>query len=106
MIDTLSRAMAGRDENSSSTWALLSRTAIGSIEHECPFDINSSRGQRRRSRRARPFFLRAATDTELEVIGKGRGKIEVKKQRDLDFAPDRTFRLVDVRSEGTRTATR
>ena len=98
VIDTLSRAMAGRDENSSVDMGALvansdrirSNTSahLMLIHHAGKDAVRGARGH---------SLLRAATDTELEVIGaKGRGKIEVKKQRDLDFAPDRTFRLVDV----------
>ena len=98
VVDTLSRAMAGRDENSSIDMGALVancdrvRANTGAhlmlIHHSGKDAMRGARGH---------SLLRAATDTELEVIGaKGCGKIEVKKQRDLDFAPDISFRLADV----------
>lgn len=97
VVDTLSRALAGGDENSSVDMGYI-------VNH---FDVlrsvtsahlmvvhhsgkNAAAGARGHS------LLRAATDTEIEV---GEGIIEVTKQRDLDKSWSSAFEL-EVRPLG------
>lgn len=97
VVDTLSRALAGGDENSSVDMGYI-------VNH---FDVlrsvtsahlmvvhhsgkNAAAGARGHS------LLRAATDTEIEV---GEGVIEVTKQRDLDKSWSSGFEL-EVRPLG------
>lgn len=97
VVDTLSRALAGGDENSSVDMGYI-------VNH---FDVlrsvtsahlmvvhhsgkNAAAGARGHS------LLRAATDTEIEV---GEGVIEVTKQRDLDKSWSSAFEL-EVRPLG------
>jgi hypothetical protein len=97
IIDTLSRAMAGGDENSSIDMGSLVEN-IGLIQEKTDAHLtiihhtgkDAARGARGHS------LLRAATDSEIEVTP---GKIAVKKQRDMDFADDVKFKLVDVQLE-------
>lgn len=94
IVDTLSRAMAGGDENSSTDMGSVViaadkiRAATGVhftyIHHS---GKDSARGARGHS------LLRAAADTEIEVT---RTKIEVTKQRDMESGVKIGFRLVDV----------
>lgn len=97
VVDTLSRAMAGGDENSSVDMghivthfdALRAHTAahLLVVHHS---GKNIAAGARGHS------LLRAATDTEIEV---GEGVIEVTKQRDLDKSWSSGFAL-EVRTLG------
>lgn len=91
VIDTLSRAMAGGDENSSVDMGAMVksldtlRKATGAhvmVVHHSGKD--RARGARGHS------LLRAATDTEIEVAD---GAISVTKQRDLDKAWSSAFAL-------------
>lgn len=91
VIDTLSRAMAGGDENSSVDMGALVaafdaiRAATGAhliVVHHTGKD--AAKGARGHS------LLRAATDTELEVAD---GRISATKQRDLEGAWASGFRL-------------
>jgi hypothetical protein len=82
VIDTLSRALAGGDENSSTDMGALVknvdalRAATGAhllvVHHSGKNKANGARGH---------SLLRAATDTEIEIEA---GLIAVTKQRDLD----------------------
>lgn len=82
VIDTLSRAMAGGDENASTDMGALVkhldalRKASGAhllaVHHSGKDAMKGARGW---------SGLRAATDTEIEIID---GQIAVRKQRDLD----------------------
>ncbi len=94
VVDTLSRAMAGGDENSSIDMGALVnncdriREATGAhlmIVHHTGKD--RAKGARGHS------LLRAATDTELEVVD---STIVTRKQRDLEFANKIAFSLRDV----------
>ncbi|ODT55799.1 MAG: hypothetical protein ABS59_02760 [Methylobacterium sp. SCN 67-24] len=94
VIDTLSRVLAGGDENSSTDMGAIIqrldsiRSATGShvmLVHHTGKD--SSRGARGWS------GLRAAVDTELEVKDQA---IHVTKQRDLEFARAIPFSLEGV----------
>lgn len=91
IFDTLSRAMAGGDENSSADMGALVkhcdaiRAATGAhvmFVHHTGKD--ASKGARGHS------LLRAATDTEIEVRP---GQITVEKQRDMDGNWSRSFHL-------------
>lgn len=91
VIDTLSRALAGGDENSSVDMGKLVRH-IDRLRSETKAHViivhhsgkNQAKGARGHS------LLRAATDTEIEVTS---GQIEVTKQRDMDGTFKRAFRL-------------
>lgn len=94
VLDTLSRVMAGGDENSSVDMGALVRhfdairAGVGShlmVVHHTGKD--KARGARGHS------LLRAATDTELEVA---EGVISVTKQRDQDKAWSAAFTLASV----------
>lgn len=94
VLDTLSRVMAGGDENSSVDMGALVRhfdairASIGThlmVVHHTGKD--KARGARGHS------LLRAATDTELEVA---EGVISVTKQRDQDKAWSAAFTLASV----------
>ncbi len=91
VIDTLSRAMAGGDENSSVDMGFIvnhfdalrahTRAHLLVVHHS---GKNAAAGARGHS------LLRAATDTEIEV---SEGLIEVTKQRDLDKSWSSGFAL-------------
>lgn len=94
VVDTLSRALAGGDENSSVDMGALVknldrlRAATGAhlaVVHHTGKD--AAKGARGHS------LLRAATDTELEVAG---GRLAAKKQRDMPGRFDMAFSLEDV----------
>lgn len=94
-VDTLSRALAGGDENSSVDMGALVRhfdalraatTAHLAIVHHTGKD--RARGARGHS------LLRAATDTEIEIADR---TVTVTKQRDLDGDKTWHFKLVPVR---------
>ncbi|MFG1361022.1 AAA family ATPase [Xanthobacter pseudotagetidis] len=91
VVDTLSRAMAGGDENSSTDMGAMVkhldalRSATGAhvlVVHHSGKD--TSKGARGHS------LLRAATDTEIEIQN---NRIMVTKQRDLDRAWSSGFSL-------------
>lgn len=94
IVDTLSRAMAGGDENSAVDMGRIVQAAdfiraeTGahfSYVHHCGKD--AARGARGHS------LLRAATDTEIEVTA---GTIRVAKQRDMESGASFAFSLVDA----------
>lgn len=97
VIDTLSRALAGGDENSSVDMGAIVkhfdtiRAATGAhvmvVHHTGKNKANGARGH---------SLLRAATDTEIEVE---EGQIRVTKQRDLDKSWASGFAL-EVRTLG------
>ena len=98
VIDTLSRALAGGDENASTDMGAFVanvdriRAALGVtliVVHHSGKD--AARGARGWS------GLRAATDTEIEIVDR---TIRVSKQRDLEPARDTKFAL-DVVQLGT-----
>lgn len=90
-LDTLSRVMAGGEENSSVDMGVMVkhfdriRQATGAhvmiVHHSGKDQAKGARGH---------SLLRAATDTEIEI---GDGQIAVTKQRDLDKAYATAFRL-------------
>jgi hypothetical protein len=93
VVDTLSRALAGGDENSPVDMGRIVqaadhiRAATGAhftYVHHCGKD--SARGARGHS------LLRAATDTEIEVAA---GAIKATKQRDMECGAEFSFGLVD-----------
>lgn len=94
VVDTLSRALAGGDENSPVDMGRIVvaadriRAETGAhftYVHHCGKD--SARGARGHS------LLRAATDTEIEVTV---GAIKVTKQRDMDGGQEYGFTLTDI----------
>jgi hypothetical protein len=101
VIDTLSRALAGGDENSSTDMGAYVKAVdfirletgahVMSIHHTGKDDAKGARGH---------SLLRAAIDTEIKVErGEGNGTViaRVTKQRDLDCAGAFSFRLREVR---------
>jgi hypothetical protein len=94
IVDTLSRALAGGDENSSVD---MGRVVVAADRiraetdahftyiHHCGKD--TARGARGHS------LLRAATDTEIEVTA---GALKVTKQRDMEGGDAYGFALTDV----------
>lgn len=97
IVDTLSRALSGGDENSSQCMGALVQNADRIREqtgaHVCFIHHSgkdSARGARGHS------LLRAATDTEIEVSrdhATGTSAIKVTKQRDLAAGADLAFTL-------------
>jgi hypothetical protein len=98
VIDTLSRAMAGGNENAPEDMTALVaagdqlRKATGAhvmwIHHSGKDEARGARGH---------SSLRAATDTEVEVIADGAARrAEVRKQRDLDGGDIIRFSLKPV----------
>ena len=102
VIDTLSRAMAGGDENSAQDMTAVvknidrireSVSAHVMIIHHAGKDV--ARGARGHS------SLRAATDTEIEIVRKGEGRdkfavASVKKQRDMSGENSYPFTLKQI----------
>ena len=101
VVDTLARAMAGGDENSSVDMGAVVmngdaiREATGAhvayVHHSGKDRAKGSRGW---------SGLRAATDTEIEVVAnasKTGGTIKTRKQRDKEFGPDVNFVLEGVK---------
>jgi len=97
VIDTLSRALAGGNENSPEDMGALVR-ASDMVRQACgahlSFVHHSGKDQARGARGH--SLLRAATDTEVE-ISRGEGSevslVKVTKQRELEIGDDMGFRL-------------
>lgn len=101
IVDTLSRALAGGNENAPDDMGALVRgadrlrTATGShvsfIHHTGKDETKGARGH---------SLLRAAVDTEVEIRrvegAQGAISVTVTKQRDLEIAQPLVFRLVTV----------
>jgi hypothetical protein len=95
VIDTLSRAMAGGNENAPDDMGALVKH-LDDIRYDCDCTVeaihhtgkDTARGARGHS------LLRAATDTEIEVGG---GRIKVTKQRTMAGGDAWSFRLVSRR---------
>ena len=97
VIDTLSRALAGGNENSPEDMGALVRASdmvrqacgahLGFVHHSGKDQARGARGH---------SLLRAATDTEVE-ISRGEGSevslVKVTKQRELEIGDDMGFRL-------------
>lgn len=91
VVDTLSRAMAGGDENASTDMGAMVkhldvlRNATGAhlmvVHHSGKDRAKGARGH---------SLLRAATDTEIEVVDR---RVKVTKQRDLDGGFETGFDL-------------
>lgn len=99
VIDTLSRAMAGGDENSSVDMGNLVKNfdrLRQAIKPAHLLVVHHSGKDRAKGARGHSL-LRAATDTEIEVTAQGKdgapGLIAVTKQRDMDGEWSRPFRL-------------
>jgi hypothetical protein len=102
-IDTLSRALAGGNENAPDDMGMFVKH-VDRIRYECACTVevihhtgkDSARGARGHS------LLRAATDTEIEVGG---GRIKVTKQRTMaggdEWEFKRSPRRVGLRHDGT-----
>lgn len=94
VIDTLSRALAGGDENSSTDMGEFVRqvdlirekakTAALTVHHSGKDAAKGARGH---------SLLRAATDTEIEIT---KGVMTVTKQRDMEEGKPINFKLEDV----------
>lgn len=95
VMDTLSRALAGGDENSAEAMGLLvtnsdylrgqTKAHIMWVHHAGKDDSRGARGH---------SLLRAAIDTEIEIIDDdGTRTIRVRKQRDHELGRDMPFRL-------------
>lgn len=82
VVDTLSRAMAGGDENSSTDMGAMVKhlDALRAATSAHIMVVHHSGKDRAKGARGHSL-LRAATDTEIEV---SEGEIAVTKQRDLD----------------------
>lgn len=95
VVDTLSRALAGGDENASTDMGafvmnvdklrLATSATVLVVHHTGKNLANGARGW---------SGLRAAIDTEIEV-GEG-GVVSFEKQRDMEMLPDIRFRLVTL----------
>ena len=98
VVDTLSRAMAGANENAPEDMTAL--VAVGDQLRQatgahCMWVHHSGKDQARGARGH--TSLRAATDTEIEVIAEGADRrAEVKKQRDLTSGDVFRFTLQSV----------
>lgn len=93
VVDTLSRAMSGGDENSSVDMGAMVKhlDALRSATRAHVLVVHHSGKDRARGARGHSL-LRAATDTEIEVADR---QISVTKQRDLDGAWSSAF-VLDV----------
>jgi hypothetical protein len=94
VIDTLSRAMSGGDENSSTDMGAMVQSfdAIREATGAHLMVIHHSGKDRAKGARGHSL-LRAATDTEIEIE---RGKLAVTKQRDMDGDFSHAFDLKTV----------
>lgn len=100
VIDTLSRALAGGNENGSDDMGALVKNADrvrqATGAHLC-FVHHSGKDQAKGARGH--SLLRAATDTEIEVsreFGLSIGTVKVTKQRELEGGDEFAFRLEQV----------
>lgn len=91
VVDTLSRAMSGGDENSSTDMGAIVKSfdALREVTGAHLMVIHHSGKDRARGARGHSL-LRAATDTEIEIE---RGRITVTKQRDMDGDFKQQFEL-------------
>jgi hypothetical protein len=91
VVDTLSRAMGGGDENASTDMGTMVRhlDAVRAQTSAHLMVIHHSGKDRAKGARGHSL-LRAATDTEIEVAD---GVIKVTKQRDLDKSFEQAFDL-------------
>jgi len=100
VIDTLARALAGGNENGPEDMGALVLNAdrvrqetgahVMFIHHSGKDTAKGSRGH---------SSLRAATDTEIEVVrqeGSEIGSVEVRKQREMEYGGNLGFRLESV----------
>ncbi|TDR93515.1 bifunctional DNA primase/polymerase-like protein [Enterovirga rhinocerotis] len=98
VIDTLSRVLSGRDENSSVEMGALvaCMTALQSETKAHVMVIHHTGKDAARGARGHSL-LRAAIDTEIEVVsdGPGHGRIQVTKQRDMELGFETKFELRD-----------
>lgn len=95
VVDTLSRAMAGGNENAPDDMGALvnngtrlqqlGKVALTWIHHSGKDEARGARGH---------SLLRAATDTEIEItVAEGRRTARVTKQREMECAGDFSFTL-------------
>lgn len=97
VVDTLSRALAGGDENSSVDMGQIVTNFDKLREHtDAHLMVVHHSGKNQAAGARGHSLLRAATDTEIEV---SEGLIEAKKQRDLDRNWSSAFSL-DVHTLG------
>lgn len=100
IIDTLSRAMAGGNENSSEDMgALVMNADTIRTAFRCHFSFVHHSGKDAAKGARGHSLLRAATDTEIEVE-KGetdtRGQISATKQRDMETGPPHEWAIETV----------
>ena len=94
-VDTLSRAMAGGDENSSKDMGAIVYSA-DRIRQEigCAFEFVHHSGKDTAKGARGHSLLRAATDTEIEISNdNGLHIAKITKQRDLPVGDEYAFRL-------------
>lgn len=94
VVDTLSRALAGGDENSSQDMGDLVRhfDLIRNSTHAHVLIVHHSGKEAGKGARGHSL-LRAAIDTELEIVD---GEIKVEKQRDMEAGAPIRFELEGV----------
>jgi hypothetical protein len=95
IIDTLSRAMAGGNENDSVDMGMLVKhlDALREATHAHVMVVHHTGKEKSKGARGHSL-LRAATDTEIEVEA---GQLAVSKQRDLDKSYASAFELEVVK---------
>lgn len=95
VIDTLSRVLAGGDENSSEHMGVIVKSLDWLREngHVHIMAVHHTGKQKDRGARGHSL-LRAAVDTEIEVDGR---VFRVTKQRDMETGFESAFKLVPVR---------
>lgn len=89
VIDTLSRALAGGDENSSVDMGAIVKNC-DQVRHDakCALLLVHHSGKNKASGARGHSLLRAAVDTEIEVEN---GAIKCRKQRDMEASDDLRF---------------
>lgn len=94
VVDTLSRVLAGGDENSSTDMgALIKRfDQVRAVTGAHLLVVHHSGKDRAKGARGHSS-LRAATDTEIEIVER---QVRVTKQRDMDAAPPTRFKLESI----------
>jgi AAA domain len=104
VVDTLARAIAGGNENSSEDMGALvtngtriqqvAKCHVMWIHHSGKDEAKGARGH---------SSLRAATDTEIEIVSDGTNRVAtVKKQREMECSGEFGFRLKVVELEQNR----
>jgi hypothetical protein len=94
VVDTLSRVLAGGDENTSKDMGALIKNfdRVRAVTQAHLMVVHHSGKDKAKGARGHSS-LRAATDTEIEIVD---GTIKVTKQRDMDSSPPIRFKLETV----------